>query len=218
MSANLVTLTDPASPAAEAYRRLRVNLMSADRELPLRTVLVAAAGQDADKAAVVANLAVTFARVGKDVILADCDLRRPRQHTLFSLDNSAGVTTAVQDEKAPLPLLATAVPGLRLLPSGPAVDVPSDLLASPAMSRLIGRLCDEADIVLLDAPPITLATDAAELATHVDGVLLTVVAGQTKRGDAQRAKELLAQVGARVVGAALVNVAVDTAVRKYAAG
>ena len=93
--------------------------------------------------------------------------------------------------------------------------MPSDLLASPAMADLLARLRDEADVVLFDAPPVTLATDAIELATQVDGVLLTVAAGQTKRDDAQRAKEVLEKVGARVVGVALVNVAPNVTLRKY---
>ena len=172
MTPNLIILTDPASPAAEAYRRLRVNLMSAAREQPLRTILIAAAGPDTDKARVVANLAVAFAKVGKQTILADCDLRHPAQHTLFGLANVTGVSTA---------------------------------------------LAEEADVVLFDAPPVTLATDAAELAAQVDGVLLTVAAGKTKRDEAQRAKEQLAQVGARLLGAALVNVAADAELRKYLA-
>ncbi len=216
MTPDLIILTDPASPAAEAYRRLRVNLMSAERQQPLRTVLVAAAGPDVDKARVVANLAVAFAKVGKRVILADCDLRYPAQHTLFGLPNVTGVSTALRDAAA-LSLQATDVPGLRVLTAGPAADAPADLLASPPMGRLIGRLAEDADVVLFDAPPVTLATDAAELATQVDGVLLTVAAGKTRRDEAQRAKDQLAQVGARLLGAALVNVAADAELRKYLA-
>jgi capsular exopolysaccharide synthesis family protein len=217
MTTNLITLTNPSSPAAEAYRRLRVNLMSAGRDAQLRTILVAAAGTDPDKASTVANLAVTFAKVGKRVILADCDLRHPAQHTLFGLGNLAGVTTVARDEKVALPLQTTDVTNLRVLTAGPAVEGPSDLIASPAMGRLIARLRDEAEVILFDAPPVTLATDAAELASQVDGVLLTVAAGHTKRDDAQRAKELLAKVGARLVGAALVNVVADAELRKYLA-
>lgn len=217
MTPNLVTLTAPTSPVAEAYRRLRVNLMSAGKDAPLRTILVGAASASKDKAIVVANLAVAFAKVGKRVILADCDLRHPGQHTLFGLGAKEGVTTAVNAEQAPLPLQVTGVENLLLLASGPNVEVPSDLLASPAMGRLVHRLRDEADIVLFDAPPVTVATDAAELAVQVDGVLLTVTAGVTKRDDAQRAKELLAQVGGRIVGVALVNVAAEAAVRDYLA-
>lgn len=207
MTSTLITLTDPASPIAEAYRRLRVNLTAAGRDTSLQTVLVAAAGSDAEKAEVVANLAVAFARIGKQVIVVDCDLRHPAQHTLFGLDNRAGVTTALGAADQPLPLQVTAAPGLRVLTSGPAIVGPADAVASPPMADLIARLRDEADIVLFDAPPVTLATDTVELATRVDGVLLTVRAGHTQREVAQQAKEQLERIGARVVGAVLVNVA-----------
>ncbi len=218
MTLNLATLVEPNGAVSEAYRRLRVNLMTADKEQSLRTVLVVAASPSRDKPQVVANLAVAFAKVGKRVIVVDCDLRHPGQHAVFGVSANSGVTTAIRDERNPLPLQTTEVPGLLVLPAGPRVEVPSDVLASPAMGRLVRRLAEEADVVLFDAPPVTVATDAAELATQVDGVLLTVVAGTTKREEAQRAKELLAQVGARVVGAALVNVAGEAAVRDYLAG
>jgi non-specific protein-tyrosine kinase len=207
MTPDLITLTDPTSPAAEAYRRLRVNLTSAGKKAPLQAVLMVAAGPDADKAQAVANLAISFARVGVRVILADCDLRQPAQHLLFGLNNAAGVTTALREPGAALPLQATVVDNLHVLTSGPAAAVPADEIASPAMAGLLARLREDADIVLLDAPAVTLATDAVELATRVDGVLLTVNAGHTRRGDAQRAKEQLAQVGANLLGAVLVNAA-----------
>jgi capsular exopolysaccharide synthesis family protein len=218
MTVNLVVVTDPASPAAEAYRRLRVNLMSAAQEAPLQVLLVAAAGPDPDKSTTVANLAVTFARVGRQVILADCDLRHPALHILLGLANDAGITSVLDgDETAELPLQPTEIPNLRVLTSGPAVLVPSDTVASPAMARLIARLRQEADMVLFDSPPVVLATEAVELATQVDGVLLTVSAGRTKRDDAQRAVHLLKRVGARLVGSALVNLPVDAEQRKYLA-
>jgi capsular exopolysaccharide synthesis family protein len=207
MTPDLITLTDPTSPSAEAYRRLRVNLVSAGKKTPLQIVLVVAAGSDDEKAQVVANLAVSFARVGKRVIVVDCDLRHPAQHLLFGLDNSAGITTALGSTSGSLPVQATGVANLWVLTSGPAVDVPADAIASPAMADLIARLRKEADLVLLDAPPVMLATDAVELATRVDGVLMTVNAGHTKRGEAQRAKEQLEQVGANLLGAIMVNVA-----------
>jgi non-specific protein-tyrosine kinase len=219
MAVNLVVVSDPTSPAADAYRRLRVNLMSAlPQEALLQVLLVAAAGPDPDKSCTVANLAVTFARVGKRVILADCDLRHPALHTLFGLSNDAGVTTVLDgDATAELPLQPTGIPNLWVLTSGPAVLVPSDSIASPAMAGLIARLRQEADVVLFDAPPVVLATDAVELATQADGVLLTVSAGRTKRDDAQRAVNLLKRVGARLVGTALVNLPVDADQRRYLA-
>ncbi len=211
MLPNLISLTAPTSAAAEAYRSLRVNLLAAGRAAPLQTILVAAVTADPDKAATVANLAVAFAKAGKRTVLADCDLRNPAQHSIFGLSNAAGAATALRAGSGPraggLLLQETAVPGLRVLTGGPQTDASPDLLASPAMSSLIGQLRAEADVVLVDAPPVLAATDAAELATQVDGVLLLVRAGHTKRDEAQRAQELLKKVGARLVGAALVNVA-----------
>jgi non-specific protein-tyrosine kinase len=217
MTINLVSITDPGSPAAEAYRRLRTNLNSAANGASLRTLLIVPAGPDAGKAVTVANLAVAYAKIGKQVIVADCDLRHPAQHTIFGLANAEGVTTAVDHPDARLPLQPTELPCLRVLTSGPSVEVSSDLIASPGMARLVARLAGEADIVLFDAPPVVLATDAAELAGQVNGVLLTVSAGHTKREDAQRAKDMLAKVGAHVVGATLVNAPLDAQLRKYLA-
>jgi capsular exopolysaccharide synthesis family protein len=218
MAGNLVLVSDPTSPAADAYRRLRVNLMAAGQEAPLQVLLVAAAGPDPDKSGTVANLAIAFARVDKRVILVDCDLRHPALHTLLGLPNDAGVTSVLDgDVAAGLPLQPTEIPNLSVLTSGPPVQAPSDSIASPAMAGLIARLRQEADLVLFDAPPVVLATDAMELATQVDGVLLTVSAGRTKRDDAQRAVHLLKRVGARLVGTALVNLPVDADQRRYLA-
>ena len=205
MTANLVCITDPSSSAAEAYRRLRVNLTSPTQGAPLEALLVVAAGPEPDKASVVANLAVTFARVGKQVILVDGDLRQPAQHTIFGLPNEQGITTVLSAPSVELPLQETGIEGLRLLSSGPPVELPSELLASPAMAELVARLRQDADIVLFDAPPVVSATDAAELAGAMDGVLLVVAAGRTKRDQAEQALQLLGRVGARVVGATLIN-------------
>jgi capsular exopolysaccharide synthesis family protein len=214
---DLISLNQPSSAAAEAFRRLRTNLLAAGSGAPLHTLLVVPATPDGDKAHMTANLAVAFARIGKRVILADCDLRHPAQHTLFGLENGAGVSSALQAQGGRLPLQATELSCLQVLTSGPAVDTPADLMASDAMSGLIAQLRDECDIVIFDAPPVEVATDAADLARQVDGVLLTVSAGHTKREDAQHAKELLAKVGARLLGVALVNVPLDAQLRKYLA-
>jgi capsular exopolysaccharide synthesis family protein len=212
MTTHLICIADPASPAAEAYRRLRVNLTSPTQGVPLETLLIVAAGPEPDKAEVVANLAVTFARVGKRVILVDADLRHPAQHAIFNLPNDQGLTTALKMPGTELPLQDTGVEGLRLLSSGPAVELPSELLASPAMGEMIGRLRDAADIILFDAPPVVTATDATELASVTDGVLLVVAAGRTKRDEAEQAAALLNRVGARVVGATLINTPASAAV------
>jgi capsular exopolysaccharide synthesis family protein len=215
MTVSLISITNPTSPAAEAYRRLRANLTYAGAQAPLQTLLIAATSDDPDKAAFAANLAVAFARIGRQVILVDGDLRHPAQHTIFGLSNTTGLSTALKDGHAALPLQSTSVDCLKILTSGPAVEVPSETVASRAMQELVQRLRTMAEIVIFDAPPVLLATDASELAAFVDGALLTISAGHTKREQAQRAKDLLSKVGARIVGTALVNVAADAASSKY---
>ena len=205
MTTGLITITDPRSPVAEAYRRLRTNLEFASLDSSLRTLLVTSAGPDEGKSTTLSNLAVSIAQAGRRVILVDGDLRRPRLHELFGLDNRQGLTTVVSQAGGDIPLQESGVDGLRVLAAGPLPDIPADLIASPAVETLIATLREQADIVLFDAPPVVTVTDAAVLASKVDGVLLVINAGRTRREYAQRAKALLAQVHARVVGAVLTN-------------
>lgn len=205
MTTGLITITDPRSPVAEAYRRLRTNLEFASLDSSLRTLLVTSAGPDEGKSTTLSNLAVSIAQAGRRVILVDGDLRHPRLHELFGLDNRQGLTTVVGQASGDIPLQESGVNGLRVLAAGPLPDIPADLIASPAVETLIATLREQADIVLFDAPPVVTVTDAAVLASKVDGVLLVINAGRTRREYAQRAKALLAQVQARVVGAVLTN-------------
>jgi len=215
MTVHLITLTDPRSPVSEAYRRLRTNLEFASLDKPLRTLLVTSASPDEGKSTTLANLAVSIAQAGRRVILVDSDLRRPRLHEIFGLDNREGLTTAIGQEGGDIPLQESGVNGLRILPSGPPPDIPADLIASPAMEALIATLREQADIVLFDAPPVVMVTDAAVLASKVDGVLLVINAGRTRREYAQRAKALLERVHARLVGAVLINVPHEAALDHY---
>lgn len=215
MTLDLITLTDARSAQAEAYRSLRTNLEFSSLDHPLHTLLVTSAAPDEGKSTTLANLGVINAQAGKRVILVDCDLRRPALHDLFGLSNNVGVTTAVLsvDNAGPsiesLPLQATSVPNLQVMTSGPLPPNPADVLASGRMDALLHQLTAGADLVLLDAPPVIAVTDAVLLAAKVDGVLLVVHAGQTKREHAQRAKDLLSKVNARIVGAVLNNAALD---------
>ena len=216
-SDRLVAFTTPRSPISEAYRTLRTNLEFSSLDKPMKTMVVTSPGSEEGKSTTLANLAVTIAQAEKQVILVDCDLRRPSQHAIFGLPNDVGLTTMVVDEKAMSqpPLLETGVPGLLLLPSGPLPPNPSELLGSRRMREIIAALGERADIILFDAPPIVAVTDAAVLASRVDGVLLVVKAGATKRDHAQKAKALLGKVNAHLVGAVLSNVKMDTSYYHY---
>ncbi len=202
---DLITLTSPRSPASEAYHTLRTNLTFTALDKPIETLIVTSAAPGEDKSTVLANLAVTMAQGERRAILVDADLRRPRLHEIFGVPNDRGLTTMIVEEAAldEPPLIAVGVDNLWLLPSGPLPPNPADILGSRRMEQVIAALKARADIVLFDAPPIVAVTDAAVLGTKVDGVLLVVRAGRTRREHAQRAKELLERVHVRIVGAVL---------------
>jgi capsular exopolysaccharide synthesis family protein len=214
---SLVTQTDPRSPVSEAYRTLRTNLEFFSLDEPIRTLVVTSPGAEEGKSTVLANLAVVLAQGGKQVILADCDLRRPTQHTLFGLDNASGLTTMMLNETAQSdpPLRETLIDGLRVLPAGPAPPNPAELLGSRRMKEAIAALLEQADVLLFDAPPVLAVTDALVLAVQTDGVLLVVKAGGTRREHVQRAKEQLERVNARIVGAVLNNAPTDQTLQSY---
>jgi len=214
---DLITLTDPRSAAAEAYRTLRTNLTFAALDKPIETLVVTSPAPGEGKSTTLANLAVTMAQGERRTILVDADLRRPSLHEIFRVSNSRGLTTMFVEQEAleNPPLAETGVENLFLLPSGPLPPNPADLLGSRRMEEVITALRAQADLVLFDAPPVVAVTDAAVLGTKVDGVLLVVRAGHTRREHAQRAKELLERVHVRVIGAVLTNVPTDVSLGAY---
>ena len=207
----LITLTDPRSSAAEAYRTLRTNIEFASVDKPLHTLLVTAVAPTEDKSVSVANLAVALADGDRPVILVDADLHRPSQHTLFELANDRGFTTLFRDNEMTdkLPLQAVPDTSLQVLTSGPLPPIPSQLLASKRIDAVIAQLTSQAEIVIFDAPPVIAANDASLLASKLDGVLLVVKAGTTKRDHVRLAKDRLEKVNAYLVGAVLTNAQLD---------
>ena len=206
-NAKLITLSDPRSPAAEAFRTLRTNLMFSSVEHPIDTLLVTSAAQSEDKSLVLANLAVTFAQSNNKTIIVDCDLRRPTQHEIWGIPNERGLTTMILEDGAMSspPLVQTEVPNLMVLPSGILPPVPSDVLSSQRMSDVIGVLRARAHYILFEAPPVLAATDAALLGAKLDGVVLVVRVGTTRRDQAARARQALERVHVRVLGAVMTN-------------
>jgi non-specific protein-tyrosine kinase len=170
----------------------------------LHSLLITCADAETDKSQALANLAVVMAQAGDRVIVVDGDLRRPQQHEIFGLANSRGLTDWLSEGNAPF-LQETSVPGLRVLTSGPLPPNPVAVLSSNRLSELLKTLYAEADYVLCDAPPVLAVTDAALWAGKVDGVLLVINAGRTKREQARRSREVLEKVRAHIVGAVLVN-------------
>jgi capsular exopolysaccharide synthesis family protein len=204
---NLITLTNPQSVTAEAYRTLRTNLYFASLETPLKTIVVTSPSAVENRAVVLANLAVVLAQSEKKVIAVDADMRHPSVHELFGLPNERGLGDMLVDESLASrpPLNPTTISGLQVLTSGKVQQNPLDLLNSQRMNAIISSLTGLADVVLFNAPPMSGVSDTAILASQTDGVLLVVELGKTHREQAQAAKDLLSRAHARLLGAVMAN-------------
>jgi non-specific protein-tyrosine kinase len=201
----VVAALQPRSPISEAYRALRTNIQFSAVDRPLKTLLVTSANPLEGKTTTVANLGAVMAQAGLSVILVDSDLRRPALHKFFGVDNKQGLTDALLQSAPNLDgyLQGTAIENLQVLTSGPLPPNPSELLGSQRMRDLVEQLKGKADVLLFDSPPVLAVTDAVVLANQVDGVLLIVDAGATRREAASRARETMAKVGASLLGVAL---------------
>ena len=186
---SLITLTNPRSPLSEAYRSLRTNLSFYSLDNPLKSLVVTSPTPDEDAGIAIANLAVTMAQGGQRTILVDCDMRRPSLAPMFGVATEPGLTDLFLDEQMKLGLQKTEVDNLWLLPSGAKPPNPADVLGSKQFDKVVAALNKQADIVLFSAPPIMAVTDATVLGAKVDGVLLVLNAGKTRRDHAQQAKK-----------------------------
>jgi capsular exopolysaccharide synthesis family protein len=213
----LVTLQDPTSAAAEAYRTLRINLEFANVDEPIKTLLITSAGADADKEICLANLGIAMADGGQPVILVDADLRRPALHTLFGLNNNRGFTDMFREQAAfdDPPCQTVGDTTLQVLTSGPSPKIPSQILNSAKMVDVLNQLSRQAKIVIFNAPPLMVVTDAALLASKVDATLLVVKANVSKRDHIQAAKSRLEKVNANLIGAVLSNASLDASLKQY---
>ncbi len=203
-----ITTTDPRSPIAESYRTLRTNVSFASVDRPLRTVMVTSAEPGDGKTTTICNLGVVLAQNGKRVIIADCDLRRPRIHTYFGLPNRHGMTTLfAHADVLDSVRKATSVDGLTIITSGSLPPNPSELMGSQKLQSILNTMLQSADIILIDTPPTLTVSDAATLAPSLDGTILVVRPGKTRLSALKQTLEQLRQVNARVLGIVLNDVA-----------
>ena len=208
----LVGILYPRSGTAEAYRTLRTNVEFASVDAPLHTLLVTSAAPGEGKTLTSANLAVVFAQAGRSVILVDADLRKPGVNEMFELSNSHGLTTMLRDDAVSVDTVAqpTEQANLRILTTGPLPPNPAELLGSNRMQAVLGRLRQSADLVIFDSPPLQAVTDAAVLSSFVDGTLLVIDAGRSRRRVVRVAQQALARAGANTLGAVLNRVPTHT--------
>ncbi len=196
----LVTLYSPKSAASEAYRMLRTNIHFSAGGDSLKVIVVTSTFPGEGKSLTAANLAITFAQAGEDVILLDADMRRSIQHDNFELPESPGLSEAIVSGNIEASLRTGPVDGLRLMTAGLTPPNPSELLHSKRMDNLLDDLKARSDLIIMDAPPVLAVADASVLASKADGVILAVNLTMSDRNAAKRAIGALKAVNARILG------------------
>jgi protein-tyrosine kinase len=197
-------IDDPKSVIAEAYRVLRTNLQFSAVDKPLKKVLVTSSVPQEGKSMVIANLAISIASTGKKTLLVDADLRRPKQHKNFLLENHIGLSNLLA-ENLPLDkvLHTTKVDTLHVITSGPVPPNPAEMLGSDRMYKFIEEVSSIYDTILFDTPPVNSVADASILSPRMDGIILVIEAGSTEREASIIAKQQLEKVNARILGVVL---------------
>ena len=198
--AHLLPQMKGLDPASESYRVLRTNIHFATVDAPARTLLITSSNPGEGKTTTAANLAFAMAMDGRKVILVDTDLRRPSLHALLELPPLPGLTDVLLG-RAPL-APQEIMPGLSVLTSGSAPPNPGELLNSRKFRALVQALTEQADLVIFDSPPVLVAADAAILASQMDGTIVVVETGATKKASARRTLQLLHQARASLLGVA----------------
>jgi succinoglycan biosynthesis transport protein ExoP len=201
----LISLTQPQSAAAEAYKSLRTGVLFVMQQRNMKVLLVTSPQAGEGKTSTTANLGVALAQAGKRVIMVSADLRKPRLHQFFDVPNVAGLTDVLGGRATTERVLIPRADELMIFPSGPVPANPAELLASDGMRRCLEDLRDRTDVVLIDAPPLLAVTDAAALAPFADGVLFVADSGTTTRGSIKHALKPLEAVNAPLIGAVLNN-------------
>lgn len=195
------------SPDAEAYRILRTNIEFNRKNPEDNAITVVSGGAGEGKSTTLVNLAYICAQGGYTTLMIDADLRRPRLHTFFDINNSVGLTNYLTTElMLEDVILQTPVDNLYFMPSGILPADAAGILNSRRMSELIQDVKQRFDLVLVDSPPILGVSDASVLASEVDLTMIVVQHRKLPRNMLMRVKQAVENVGGHVIGVVLNNV------------
>ncbi|MDN6173712.1 MAG: polysaccharide biosynthesis tyrosine autokinase [Yaniella sp.] len=197
----LIVHLDPKHPRAESYRTLRTNLQFLNVDDESKTFVISSAGSGEGKSTTASNLALALAETGLKVALVDGDLRRPRVDTFMGIEGAVGLTDILIGRADLSDVLQRwGRSQLYVLPAGPVPPNPSELLGSDIMERTLDVLSSLVDVVIIDAPPVLLVTDAVVIGEKTHGVVLATAAGSTHKQSLEAAVESLATAGVALRG------------------
>ena len=210
----LLLNTDKRGPLAEAYRHLRTAVLLSTAGRAPKTLMVTSSVPSEGKTTTTVNLATSLAQTGSAVLMIDSDMRRPRLHNIMNMPNRTGLSTLLAGTFSEAEMLGMIqqheASGLYVLTAGPIPPNPAELLGADQMSRLLKLFSNTFAHIIIDTPPTASFTDSVLVSTLVDGVLLVVHGGRSSRHVVRRAKQILQDVGAKVIGVVLNNVDVTS--------
>jgi capsular exopolysaccharide synthesis family protein len=197
----LISHYQSRSVEAEAYRGVRTALYFMTYKQGMHVIQVSSPNGADGKTTLTANLAVSIAQAGMKCIVVDADFRKPKIHKLFGVANDVGLASVVTDGANLGKSISTCdVPGLAVLPCGPLPPNPAEVLMAPQFGDALQALRQRYDYVLIDSPPLLAVTDPGIISPRVDGTLLVLRPGNNNRAAAQRAKDILAGLGGKLLG------------------
>ncbi|WP_027631821.1 CpsD/CapB family tyrosine-protein kinase [Clostridium hydrogeniformans] len=201
MIRDLIAYSNPKSQAAESYRTLRTNIQFSTLDNESNVIAITSCGPGEGKSTVISNLAITMAQSGKKVLLIDCDLRKPIIHKKFGISNLKGLTSLlIKDSKVEDVIQRVNINNLGVITSGPVPPNPSEILGSKNMKNLIEEFKKYFDVILLDAPPVLVVTDAQVISKVTDGMILLAAYGVTEKQALERAKDNIVKVNGKLLG------------------
>lgn len=193
----------PKSIAAEAYRSLRTNIQYSSFDKKYQTLVVTSANPGEGKTTVAGNLALALAQGESKVLLVDCDMRRPSVHKKFRISNTYGISDLLVGNKKMESVAHKYNDNLSIVPAGKIPPNPAEMLASKAMTAFLEEMKNYFDYIVLDTPPLQAVADAQILSTKVDGSLIVVRAGVTKKDAVHNAVSIINKVNGNIIGTVL---------------
>nr|MBB1522098.1 CpsD/CapB family tyrosine-protein kinase [Clostridiales bacterium] len=199
----LITKYDPKSPISEVFRLLRTNIQYINKDEKSTAIMLTSTTPANGKTFVTANLAITLAQANKRVILVDSDIRKPRLHKVFELENELGLSDYLSNSTDGLYIRKTNVENLSIVTAGTMVNNPSELIGQEKFKKTIEALKEKYDYVIIDSSPILMVTDSILVSRVVDATILIAIYNKTRIDDLKSAIRRINHVGGNVAGVVL---------------
>ena len=196
----LITKYDPKSPISEVFRLLRTNIQYINKDEKSTAIMLTSTTPANGKTFVTANLAITLAQANKRVILVDSDIRKPRLHKVFELENTVGLSDYLRNSSDGLYIRKTNIENLSIVTAGTMVNNPSELIGQEKFKKTIEALKEKYDYVIIDSSPILMVTDSILVSRVVDATILIAIYNKTRIDDLKSAVRRINYVGGNVAG------------------